>query len=584
VTDLALALRSRVTAHSFASTLLYPLALASVAAISFVAYALADAPIFNPAISVDPWLYTAAFDNLGYVYQHFGSTYYVSRLPWIIPGHIAYSIFPPPWGYYVLNFSYFLGGAVLLALLVRRYAGDAASVVAFALLVSSPIYWNAHYWDYVDGPELTYLFASMYFLLLRPQRRRLRLVCTAIGGFFAAAAVTTQLYAALFVAAFGLVVAIVEFRRPIKLGRGLVESIAAFVAGAVVLDVVCGSFSKAHGGEALFFMPQVRYLRVADPASYRNPHYDWSNQPRILVPLFLLLVLAAVVRRRPETRAMLRVAVGLGLFLLITYAVLAAWEFLDSGTPFELPDRFVQLEAPMAPVVGVIVGYLLSRLVPRARYAVVVAGVLASIAPLLVVYGWGGARATVGGTGLRVGIALMGAAVVAAVLARFARRLVPALTLAAVVLLCFGANWSLAASHETETWFHGPGQKPAVQNRSTYNLGLKLIDFLRTNGYQSRAAFFWYDLGAASYLEGIQSLYYFSYSYVGISMPKIDADFRFRMKLYMPKELVLLCTDPRCGGAQSTLRAAGLRFSPVATQFLSSGRERMWVRVLRTSS
>jgi hypothetical protein len=425
----------------------------------------------------------------------------------------------------------------------------------------------------------------MYFLLARPEGRRRRRVYIALGGFFATAAVTTQLYAALFVAAFGLVVAAAEVRRPVRLGRGLAEYAGSFVAGAVALEIVCGTFSKAYGGEALFFMPQVRYLRVADPASYKNPNYDWGNQPRILVPLLLLVVLAVVVTRRREiANTTLRVAIGFGAFLLVTYGVLAAWEFLGSGTPFELPDRFVQLEAAMAPVAGITLGYLLGSVATRVRWAAVAAGVAASVAPVLVVYGWGGARATVGGTGLRVGVALMIAALVATALARAVRRVAVPATVGAVILLCFGVNWSLAASHETQTWFHGPGQKPAAGNHATYTLGLKLIDYLRANGFQSEAAFFWYDLSSAPYLEGIQSLYYFSYSYVGTAMPKTDADFRLRMKLYAPRELVLLCTIRDCPGAEGALKLAGFSFSPVASRLLTSGAESVWVRVLRASA
>ena len=44
---------------------------------------------FSANGALDPWFYTGYFTNFSYMVQHYGHTYYVSRLPWILPGVIS---------------------------------------------------------------------------------------------------------------------------------------------------------------------------------------------------------------------------------------------------------------------------------------------------------------------------------------------------------------------------------------------------------------------------------------------------------------------------------------------------------------
>ena len=63
---------------------------------------------------------------------------------------------------------------------------------AAALMASQP-YYNAHYWDYVDGASIIYLLGATNFLLARANERGLP-IRIALGGFFAAAAATTNVF------------------------------------------------------------------------------------------------------------------------------------------------------------------------------------------------------------------------------------------------------------------------------------------------------------------------------------------------------------------------------------------------------
>ena len=55
------------------------------------------------------------------------------------------------------------------------------------------MYWNAQYWDYVDGVTLTYLLAGLCFGLPLATGR-LRTASLVAAGIFFAAAVTTNMF------------------------------------------------------------------------------------------------------------------------------------------------------------------------------------------------------------------------------------------------------------------------------------------------------------------------------------------------------------------------------------------------------
>ena len=114
--------------------------------------------------------------NFDQINGYFGSTYYASRLPWIVPGRIVYGALPVDAAYWVLHGLTFSGGVAALFFLVRRHLGIAAAVVGAATLALTPMYWNAQYWDYIDGVTLTYLLAGLCFglpLAHRPPTRGL---------------------------------------------------------------------------------------------------------------------------------------------------------------------------------------------------------------------------------------------------------------------------------------------------------------------------------------------------------------------------------------------------------------------------
>src|SRR5438105_3516437 len=75
-------------------------------------------PLYNPVGYLDPWFYTGYFNNLGQLYEWFGPTYYFSRLPWIVPGYIAYHLLPAEWAYFALHGCFLYLGGIFTYLLL----------------------------------------------------------------------------------------------------------------------------------------------------------------------------------------------------------------------------------------------------------------------------------------------------------------------------------------------------------------------------------------------------------------------------------------------------------------------------------
>src|SRR5690242_9716994 len=60
---------------------------------------------YGPAGFLDPWFYTGYFTNFAYLVRQFGPTYFVSRLPWILPGLAAFAVAPPETASVLLNLA-----------------------------------------------------------------------------------------------------------------------------------------------------------------------------------------------------------------------------------------------------------------------------------------------------------------------------------------------------------------------------------------------------------------------------------------------------------------------------------------------
>src|SRR5271163_307883 len=88
---------------------------------------------FAPVGFLDPWYYTGYFLHFSYLVHTYGPTYYVSRLPWILPGIAAFHLATPEVASVALNVAIIAVSAVSLYWSIRWFYGPAAGVTAAAI-------------------------------------------------------------------------------------------------------------------------------------------------------------------------------------------------------------------------------------------------------------------------------------------------------------------------------------------------------------------------------------------------------------------------------------------------------------------
>jgi hypothetical protein len=172
----------------------------------------------------------------------------------------------------------------------------------------------------------------------------------------------------------------------------------------------------------------------------------------------------------------------------------------------------------------------------------------------------------------------MGVATLLAALARVPR--LRAIGAAAVVAAFFAAAYGVDASYTT---LSNGGSDP--RTGALYDVGQRVIGHLRANGYEKTLPRIWYDASdVASGIGSIQSLYYYAFTYLDVAMPAINDTFRFRMKVWQPQEIVLLCAEPRCKGAAATLRRAGYKPRLRSQAYFVEDGVRVWVKIYKVDS
>jgi hypothetical protein len=556
--------------------------LVALTAVTAAVYVWTKAPLYNPFGTIDPWLYTALWTNFDQIYDSFSGTYYISRLPWILPGYLLNGIFDARTAALVLHTAYFVGGGVLFYALSRRWLGVAAAAMGYVALIGCQMYFNAHRWDYQEGGVLTYMIGAFAFSLVRTQSPSIRAASLALGGVFAAAMVTTRVIDAAFLVGLPLLYLAVTAELPwaARLKQFARDGVA-FAAGAAALLLGCGLFAKSHGEEFLFFMPQVRVVQSTSGGYNQLPVDVWLPlSPFFWVPLFVMLFAAAVLVVGPKgERVARRVLLGAALWLSLTYVAFAAWQFLGDGWLFNLTYYFSSFLVPtllcLTAAAAVLIG---ASALSRRSILVGIASGLAVLGPVVWIYRTDNGLRTA--TSYRddsyiAMFVVMGVATLLAVLTRVPR--LRAIGAAAVVAAFFAVAYGVDASYTTLS--NGTSDP---RTGALYDVGQKVIGHMRANGYKKTLPRIWYDASdVASGIGSIQSLYYYAFTYLDVAMPAINDTFRLRMTVWRPEEIVLLCAEPGCKGAAPTLRRAGYKPRLRSQAYFAMDGVRVWVKIYR---
>jgi hypothetical protein len=548
--------------------------LGTIAVIAGLFYYAWHAPVLDPSGRPDPWFYLGFFVNFDFLFGHYGFTYYASRLPWIIVGRILYAIFPPLIAFFVMHAAFFLGGSLAAYFLFRRYYDRTVAVVAFAALVTNTVYFVAHGNDYVDGPVITLLLVAVLLAVPRGIGRRAHLSLGG-SGFAVAAALGMNLAAGPF--ALGLVFVWASVRLGARdWKRRALKDAAAFLAGAIVLVVLVGLYSKSAGGPAFFMRQQIDALGQLQGDTYRIPGWIWLlRTPKVFVIPALLVLLALVRPRRPWTIAD-RLVLGSAAYGVYLVVLGAYWE-ARQGAVLEYPFYFSLFTPGTILVLAALLQRLRATDLARGRsVAVAVAAVVVAALPNLVVYVNGPSPFMLSRRG---GLVVLGFGVVAAaaILARRIGRFRVAASAVAAAAAVSGANLAAAASITTSPDLIRSDRGAFTDRLQDMRVSLEFIRFMKRNHLEDTPFAFWVqDYGPR---RAIISTYLYMWPTAGRNLPRIDAELRKRLVYFHPYHLILLC-PASCEAAARALTQAGDRTSKGTSATIASGSDVVHVQVV----
>ena len=345
--------------------------------------------------------------------------------------------------------------------------------------------------------------------------------------------------------------------------------------------MVCGIFAKVNGGQFLFFMPSVHEAESLNTAEYKFHGYAWMyGEPQLLLPLFAVATVAVVYlsKGHPWKRdAAYRFAVGAAATMGGLYALLVLWEFAFTGYFLEYSYYFSLVNVGLLLCGAAVLAALWARFkAAGARGALFVVTVaVAAASPALITYSAN--LAPVGRSATVISLALMSGLLVVLLLLRRlrGRRFGAAGILVLAAAFTFTFNYAGVGATQTHSAFSGSYR----ENRAVLSVALQLIDFMRANGLQNGGVpAFWYNPSEDENLNGIQSTYLWGDTWVGLDMPRINRSMRTLLAQRQPQRIVLLCKTHACRGGPAALRAAGYSLRQFSQRLLSSGLERVWVR------
>jgi hypothetical protein len=265
--------------------------------------------------------------------------YKATRVPWILPGFLAYRLLGPLPATYVLHLLVLIGGALCYWAGTRRLFGSGVALVSTLLLMAYPGFHGSgitRFWNYHGQINLLYYLLGMLCLIVGASSSRPMLWYAGAGAALATSVFTGLTYVLVAPAfcAFALAV------HPWIGLRRLFVLVGGGAAGGVIGTALFGTAQALVGGPFLYFWRQITYAfewagTLAPRAPLDQWFPGWFRQATWLgiPPLIPIGALAAAVplARSTADRNQRWLVVGCWLQLLVAWAVLLLGEVYEQA-------------------------------------------------------------------------------------------------------------------------------------------------------------------------------------------------------------------------------------------------------------
>jgi hypothetical protein len=281
--------------------------------------------IYSASGMIDPWLYHGYFHRFPeFVSTLYAGLYYGTRLAWIVPGYLAYSLLPPHAANLALHLALYYV-AVCAVYRVVAILGDRSRALVAAVAFGT--FWQVLIslgWDYVDGAVIAYSSVA-WACLVSAARSPLPVRYLVAAGAASAAMVHSNLGALFLVP--GVLMSYVVLR-----GRDTIRSrcfhAGAWLSGVVLVTAALGAIDAWAGGSWLFFTPSVQWSSNSIGAITFAPQVvlRWPSAAQLIVPALGGLVAVRLLVWRRSTPA-----IATSLPILVTWALFVVFDGAFKG-------------------------------------------------------------------------------------------------------------------------------------------------------------------------------------------------------------------------------------------------------------
>lgn len=245
---------------------------------------------------IDTWFYYGHFTSLGQ-YRHvdasIGNNYYQTRLPYLIPGYIIFSVFSEAWAKFILAYASYAATVASFYYLVVANFGRRQAVLVTALFATDVFFVRAYGWNYVDIGVIAYFTMGMAGLTWAARGETGRFGKLVLAGFAFACMLFIHLGSAILAVP---ALAYVWYVMPEARTRlGMTYVIIGVVVGAVAAQVVFGVLNKAIWGSRFFFLIEqiaVGRIELKTNPSWESPFALLRNGPWVTVHFAIWLASA----------------------------------------------------------------------------------------------------------------------------------------------------------------------------------------------------------------------------------------------------------------------------------------------------
>lgn len=266
--------------------------------------------VFSEHFNMDPWYNLEAFCDLKGFISSYKHDHHSARIGWLLPGHLAYSLFSPSIAPYVLSFGFYYGAIFSLFYIFKKTIGPRTAFILTVFAGCNLDFLYTFSTRYIDGAVTTYLLLTL--LMLIPFKKKTPLSFL-LAGFLFACCISTQFFIMIYAPIFLLIFLYFIPRQPQKLEEVtnrnidqkrnpllnlLGHSIPYFfkrltlcLIGFISALILFGLISTYYGGSFLYLTPAVSAVKhFSVQNDFFSKTFNYLNNPNLILPGMILII------------------------------------------------------------------------------------------------------------------------------------------------------------------------------------------------------------------------------------------------------------------------------------------------------